>query len=92
MFAGPDRILGQRNMEPVTDGKYYQIYVWIGQDLVTVLVCGMRVIASRDSISETGVGIRDRLQANIACFLASDAASYISGTAINVDGARSPVV
>lgn len=30
--------------------------------------------------------------ANIACFLASDAASYISGTAINVDGARSPVV
>jgi NAD(P)-dependent dehydrogenase (short-subunit alcohol dehydrogenase family) len=30
--------------------------------------------------------------ANIACFLASDAASYISGTAINVDGNRSPVV
>jgi NAD(P)-dependent dehydrogenase (short-subunit alcohol dehydrogenase family) len=30
--------------------------------------------------------------ANIACFLASDAASYISGTAINVDGAKSPVV
>ncbi len=30
--------------------------------------------------------------ANLACFLASDAASYISGTAINVDGARSPVV
>jgi 3-oxoacyl-[acyl-carrier protein] reductase len=30
--------------------------------------------------------------ANMACFLASDAASYISGTAINVDGARSPVV
>jgi hypothetical protein len=29
----------------------------------------MRMIASRDSISETGVGIRDRLQANIACFL-----------------------
>jgi len=30
--------------------------------------------------------------ANIACFLASDAAAYITGTAINVDGGRSPVV
>jgi 3-oxoacyl-[acyl-carrier protein] reductase len=30
--------------------------------------------------------------ANAACFLASDAASYITGTAINVDGGRSPVV
>jgi 3-oxoacyl-[acyl-carrier protein] reductase len=30
--------------------------------------------------------------ANMACFLVSDAASYISGTAINVDGAKSPVV
>ena len=30
--------------------------------------------------------------ANIACFLASDAASYITGSAINVDGGRSPVV
>ena len=30
--------------------------------------------------------------ANAACFLASDAASYITGTAINVDGNRSPVV
>ena len=30
--------------------------------------------------------------ANIACFLASDAASYITGTAINVDGNLSPVV
>ncbi|MGA6962996.1 MAG: SDR family oxidoreductase [Xanthobacteraceae bacterium] len=28
----------------------------------------------------------------MACFLASDAASYITGTAINVDGGRSPVV
>jgi 3-oxoacyl-[acyl-carrier protein] reductase len=30
--------------------------------------------------------------ANMACFLASDAASYITGTAINVDGNRCPVV
>jgi 3-oxoacyl-[acyl-carrier protein] reductase len=29
--------------------------------------------------------------ANIACFLASDAGGYITGTAINVDGGRSPV-
>src|SRR5207302_835721 len=30
--------------------------------------------------------------ANMACFLASDAGSYIIGTAINIDGGRSPVV
>lgn len=30
--------------------------------------------------------------ANMACFLVSDAASYISGAAINIDGAKSPVV
>lgn len=30
--------------------------------------------------------------ANLACFLASDAASYLTGTAINIDGGRSPVV
>ena len=30
--------------------------------------------------------------ANLACFLASDQGGYIAGTAINVDGGRSPVV
>jgi len=30
--------------------------------------------------------------ASIACFLASDAAGYITGTAINVDGGKAPVV
>jgi 3-oxoacyl-[acyl-carrier protein] reductase len=30
--------------------------------------------------------------ANLACFLASDAASYVTGCAINIDGGKSPVV
>lgn len=30
--------------------------------------------------------------ANVACFLASDAASYVTGTAINIDGGTSPLM
>jgi 3-oxoacyl-[acyl-carrier protein] reductase len=30
--------------------------------------------------------------ANVACFLASDQGSYVTGTAINVDGNMSPVM
>ena len=30
--------------------------------------------------------------ANVACFLASDAAAYITGTAINIDGGKCPVM
>jgi NAD(P)-dependent dehydrogenase (short-subunit alcohol dehydrogenase family) len=51
-----------------------------------------------DFIAQAGRGVpmgrmgRAEEFANIATFLASDAASYVTGCAINVDGGRSPVV
>ena len=49
-----------------------------------------------ESASQLGIGIgrfgTAEEFANIATFLASDAGSYINGTAINVDGGFSPVV
>ena len=55
-------------------------------------------VALEDYLARTGQGHSARPLgsaeefANLACFLASDAGSYITGTAINVDGGRSPVV
>ena len=49
-------------------------------------------------MAEIGVGIplgrvgEAEEFANLACFLVSDAGSYVTGCAINVDGGRSPVV
>jgi len=49
-------------------------------------------------VAEAGKGVplgrmgRAERFANVAAFLASDAASYVAGCAINVDGGRSPVV
>ncbi|MBT5109645.1 SDR family oxidoreductase [bacterium] len=55
-------------------------------------------ISLEDYIAESGeqvpmgrMGTAEEF-ANMACFLASDAGSYITGTAINVDGGFSPVV
>ena len=47
----------------------------------------MHPIARSDSESESA-----EEYANVACFLASDAASYVTGTALNIDGGASPVV
>jgi 3-oxoacyl-[acyl-carrier protein] reductase len=51
-----------------------------------------------DYIAKAGVSLplgrmgRAEEFANVACFLASDAGSYVTGTAINVDGGMSPAM
>ncbi|PPR11464.1 MAG: 3-oxoacyl-[acyl-carrier-protein] reductase FabG [Alphaproteobacteria bacterium MarineAlpha11_Bin1] len=48
-------------------------------------------IANKRNIPLGRIGETDEF-ANIACFLASDQAGYITGTSINVDGGASPVI
>jgi NAD(P)-dependent dehydrogenase (short-subunit alcohol dehydrogenase family) len=54
-------------------------------------------VSLEDFIAQAGRGVplgrmgRAEEFASVACFLASDAASYVTGTSINVDGGRSPV-
>ena len=51
----------------------------------------MQSLARRANVPLGRMGRAEEF-ANAACFLASDAAGYITGTAINVDGGSSPVV
>jgi len=51
----------------------------------------LRAKATANAIPMGRLGEAEEV-ANLACFLASDAASYITGAAINIDGGRSPVL
>lgn len=51
----------------------------------------LRLKAEQSSIPLGRLGEAEEV-ANVACFLASEAGSYVTGAAINVDGGRSPVV
>jgi len=50
------------------------------------------MVARREKDIPLGRAGRPEEFANLACFLCSDAGSYVTGTAINVDGGASPVV
>jgi NAD(P)-dependent dehydrogenase (short-subunit alcohol dehydrogenase family) len=49
-----------------------------------------REIAATRKIPLSRIGRAEEL-ANVVCFLASEAASYVTGTVINVDGGACPV-
>jgi NAD(P)-dependent dehydrogenase (short-subunit alcohol dehydrogenase family) len=51
----------------------------------------LQLKAKQNNIPLGRLGEADEV-ANVACFLASEAGSYVTGAAINVDGGRSPVV
>ena len=56
--------------------------------------CELRAVSSPQAGRGVPMGRMGRAEefANVATFLASDAACYVTGCAINVDGGRSPVV
>ncbi len=56
-------------------------------------------VSFEDFIAQAGKGVpmgrmgkAEEFHANVATFLASEQAGYVTGCAINVDGGRSPVV
>ena len=66
----------ERAFEEVDSGENYEVFV--------------QAMADDRNIPLGRIGETEEF-ANIACFLASDQAGYITGTAINVDGGASPV-